>query len=350
MKREFREFCSKLPFKLIKTNVPGALSLPPIAKDSRTASPFEVLKAEFLKARPKAERSAIAEVWERASRLWSASDHIVPRMKTMRRNRRPVMGPARGGDRSANWSGGVVPGQWVTVYGSWKIPTVSKGLPAPGGIGTTDYMSGSWVGIDGWNGNEFVLQTGVTQNYSGGGQYGGGQYSAFWEWYPGNPTQVTNFSVAPGDTVSAMVAYDGEHSMAGFIQLVNETNGQHFQLLLTPPDGVPLVGSSVEWIMECPTGITAQLGPVRKRRSTHIRSDQRTESGGTGGGSAESNGIPAFTPIQFIDCKGGGPSGAANPSNGQIVNLITSWTAPTVNIIVTSVDLGPGAVTITYIG
>lgn len=67
-----------------------------------------------------------------------------------------------------------------------------------------------------------------------------------------NQTNIANFPVNPGDTMSCAVSFIG--NTAGVINFVNLTTGQRFSVTLAPPAGATFSGETVEWIMEAPDG------------------------------------------------------------------------------------------------
>jgi Peptidase A4 family len=136
------------------------------------------------------------------------------------------------------------PMTWVT--GEWTVPHVT-GAPFSG-------ICASWIGIDGapsspsieWDSTD-ILQAGTTQETIGGFAY----FSYAWfEWYPDPWVQVSNFPVAPGDTVSCTICvYDPTEAV---IHLVNLTSGVMTSFGKSPKGSFELVGNSAEWIVELP--------------------------------------------------------------------------------------------------
>lgn len=127
-----------------------------------------------------------------------------------------------------------------------------------------------------------------------------------------------------------IVAYIGPS--AGYLALANPTTRQYSEIILEPPPAASFAGSSVEWIMECPTGVKVVYA---------------TAQGGTGGaGGPMGYGLPKFTPVQFTDAFGTRSSVGVfgDPYSGQTVNIFDESDdgSPT------SVAVGHGTVTITY--
>jgi hypothetical protein len=127
-------------------------------------------------------------------------------------------------------------------------------------------------------------------------------------------TNIVSFNVSPGNTINCGVLYFGDR--AAYIEMANQTTGQHFSITLAPPSGATFDGNSIEWIMEAPDG-----GPP-------ISS------------------LPAFTPVNFTSAVGCGPANAVgNPQNGVAVNVVNA-----VNTVLTSVTLGSNSVTVNFTG
>lgn len=129
-----------------------------------------------------------------------------------------------------------------------------------------------------------------------------------------NQTNIANFPVNPGDTMSCAVSYIG--NTAGVINFVNQTTGQRFSVTLAPPVGATFSGETVEWIMEAPDG------------------------------GIPTSSLPQFTTINFVAAFGCDTSGtlAANPKNGDTVNIVSG------NKTLTSTTVADDAVTISFSG
>jgi hypothetical protein len=147
---------------------------------------------------------------------------------------------------------------------------------------------------------------------------------AWYEWYapaePGSPgyiwqTNIANFPVAPGQTVSCSVQYVGK--TAGTIAFANNTTGTHFSITLAPPPGASFNGGSCEWIMEAPDG------------------GEPTSS------------LPRFTPVIFTDAIActSGDTAAMTPGNASTMNIVNAQ-----GETVTSVTVNGETETITFIG
>jgi hypothetical protein len=340
--RDFEAFCKNLPYDLIPTSIPGVLSLPPISEklDPWKASRTDLVKNGFFWPGPKSShRATQTAAWKKVfSRPWLASGHIIPRMQVKKTPRvAHLLKRMEEADTSSNWSGCFVEGEWNCVFAIWEIPTVSAGIYS---LSPTWY-SASWVGIDGaFNASNDVLQAGVAQNVAGDGQ---ASYMAWYEWFAPpvensppyiDPVYLLDFGAVPGDTVFCLIQYLGPY--AAFVGLGNFRNGAYCRFILEKPPGASFNGSSVEWIMECPTGVTA----------TYAHSAGSEGSGSGSGGSVSSTGLPKFTPVQFTHAGGFGPSDAsADPFNGQTVNIVDPLK---LNEKLTSVAVGHGTVTITY--
>lgn len=168
---------------------------------------------------------------------------------------------------SSNWSGAVVnrPSSepLVTVTGQWVVPSVSPPQSAWNGSGYNDgtYMCAVWVGLDGWNGTNDVLQAGTTSQLGvSGGQVTSTSYYAWIEWF-GNSWKVeSDFPINPGEAILCTVCapFGSAHGTAMF---TNQTTGLHANYGIDPPDGVTLSGNVAEWIVEDPSQIGGPLYP-----------------------------------------------------------------------------------------
>ena len=166
------------------------------------------------------------------------------------RRRLAAAGAAAGTETSTNWSGGVVYApsgesfRWLE--GDWVIPAVD----AP--TENQWYYCASWIGIDG-DGSGDVCQIGIeTAAYRSGNTVVTSIYP-WWEWYPEAEVAITNFPVAPGDMVTALLCTQGAGSTSATAYFTNRTNGATTSLTFTAPTGTSLVGNSAEWIVEAPT-------------------------------------------------------------------------------------------------
>lgn len=161
---------------------------------------------------------------------------------------------------SAIWSGyvGEEDAPYEGALGSWKVPAVQP---------TTAQFLGSatWVGVDGWNGDGYLIQAGTVQDT---GVMYGPQYSAVWEVFYGNINGVPQTSgmqtlhepVAPGDMILADVHKVLTQQNWWQIDISDATAGWTWssQISYTGP------GDSAEWIEEAygGTGYTANWGDV----------------------------------------------------------------------------------------
>ncbi len=64
---------------------------------------------------------------------------------------------------------------------------------------------------------------------------------------------ISNFPVAPGDMVTALLCTSGAGATSASAYFTNRTNGATTSLTFTAPNGTSLTGNSAEWIVEAPT-------------------------------------------------------------------------------------------------
>jgi len=168
---------------------------------------------------------------------------------------------------STNWSGAVVQRpaseSLVTVTGQWVVPNVSPPASAWNGRGYNDgtYICAIWVGLDGWNGSNDVLQAGTNSIVTvSGGLVTSRSYYAWIEWF-GNPWQAeSDFPVSPGDAILCTVCapFGNNHGTAMF---TNQGTGLAMNYGIDPPAGVTLSGNVAEWIVEDPGQLSGPLFP-----------------------------------------------------------------------------------------
>jgi len=78
----------------------------------------------------------------------------------------------------------------------------------------------------------------------------GHEIYAWWEWFPENEVQISNFPVAVGQSVSCILTVLSNAS--GVVHLTNVTTGLSTVFQITAPAGTTLTGNSAEWIAERP--------------------------------------------------------------------------------------------------
>jgi len=151
---------------------------------------------------------------------------------------------------SSNWSGYIeLSGPFSAVTGTFTVPSLVVGTPR------ADQMS-VWVGIDGGNGDNSLIQAGFNESPSPGGATGF-VIQPWWEILPASETYINSVNVAVGDTVT--VAIDQITGSQWGITLTNNTNGESF----TTDQTYTGPASTAEWIVEALTvsGGVATLAP-----------------------------------------------------------------------------------------
>jgi len=148
------------------------------------------------------------------------------------------------------WAGYPVTGSDFTyVQGSWIVAAVDC-------TKTPNTDSSEWVGIDGWSSNT-VEQTGTDADCLGKTPF----YYVWYEFFPLNTVVISDVSIAPGDSFSAWVTYDGNNEYT--VAITNNTTGESFskEVEFSGADGsgVP-PRNSAEWIMEMDGNELADFG------------------------------------------------------------------------------------------
>jgi hypothetical protein len=200
----------------------------------------------------------------------AAHTHLDPVIQLTGRRHGPAQTVHRAGVRragalgSTNWAGqalynpvsGFGPGSYTEILGQWVVSAVQQA------IGTCDNgtdVSATWIGIDGTNGSSDVLQAGTESDASCSFGTTSGNYYAWFEWYPGDEFQVTNFAVYPGAPVFVVVT--ATSAVTGSATLVNLQSNQYTTVGISAPSGTQLTGDSAEWIVERPAlGNNNKLG------------------------------------------------------------------------------------------
>ncbi len=182
---------------------------------------------------------------------------------------------------SSNWSGYVItptsPGvTYSEVQGTLLVPSVTSTVS---GL----YSSSLWAGIDGW-GNDDVVQCGTEQDVLsvcfGRSCFHVTSYYAWFEWYPAASQMITNFPVAPGDTLSVSTSVDatGAVPVATF-NLRNDDDGVVAGPIQLSGSTSEFHGTSAEWIMERPS-LGISLTDLADYSSTEISGAYARDSGG----------------------------------------------------------------------
>jgi hypothetical protein len=167
------------------------------------------------------------------------------------RRRAPITGTEEG----TSWSGAVVEppsGSFRWIEGDWIVPNVDA--PSEG-----DAKCAVWIGLDGdsqLQDGQQVFQAGILIDVNRTGSAIRATFEPFWEWFPDPPVTITNFAVAPGDLITAVLcSTQGAGSTEGTIFFANRSSGLGTSVGLTAPANTALFGRTAEWIVE--TLITA---------------------------------------------------------------------------------------------
>jgi hypothetical protein len=180
---------------------------------------------------------------------------------------------------STNWAGYVSHQANVSfqkVEATFFVPYLNCTV-SPGG--TTPTASSAWVGIDGFTSGT-VEQDGIEADCNGGTP----SYSAWYEVFPA-PEVTSSIAVHPGDSVTALVAYN--KATQKFQMTVNDNNnGQHFTVTKVCGPAT-CKRSSAEVISEAPSevsGTTETQLPLADYGAESFASVAVTNSSGFTGG------------------------------------------------------------------
>lgn len=123
------------------------------------------------------------------------------------------------------------------ISGTWIVPKLSAS--------SKDTFSSTWVGIDGFT-SPTVEQIGTEQDWINGKQ----SNYAWFEMYPDFSFTIVNFTIQPGDLVTASVVYAGNSIF--ILSITNHTKKLHTVIPPKYTKSTVAQRSSAEWIMEAP--------------------------------------------------------------------------------------------------
>jgi hypothetical protein len=158
-----------------------------------------------------------------------------------------LSGPAA---TSSNWSGYIeLNGPFTTVTGTFSVPSLVPGT-------STNDVFAEWVGIDGGNGDNALIQAGLNESIEPGSP-NAVFIQPWWEILPAPETFIAGVQISVGDEVT--VTIDQISGTQWGINLVDDTDGESFTIdrTYTGP------ASTAEWIVEALTigGKVATLPP-----------------------------------------------------------------------------------------
>lgn len=155
-----------------------------------------------------------------------------------------------GTEEGTSWSGAVVQppsGSFRWIEGDWIVPNVDA--PSEGNA-----KCAVWIGLDGdtqLQDGQQVFQAGIIIDVNRSGSTIQARFEPFWEWFPDLPVIITNFAVAPGDLITAVLcSTQGAGSTEGTIFFANRSSGIGTAVGLTAPANIALLGLTAEWIVE----------------------------------------------------------------------------------------------------
>jgi hypothetical protein len=184
-------------------------------------------------------------------------------------------------ETSRNWSGAYITANrgkhLIQIWGSWTIPgNLQRPLPQFQGPQGIDYVCSNWIGLDGQRlyfdsslpqiGTQSALQANGTTKAEAWIQW----------WARGSlankpPVPLPNFTVMPGDQVSAVLTVYDPHTVIGvMVNLSAQPLPTATSVLATPPpvtlpDGTmampAIAGATAEWVLERPAVYPPQLDP-----------------------------------------------------------------------------------------
>jgi hypothetical protein len=170
-------------------------------------------------------------------------------------------------ETSSIWSGAYVQRPVsepvITVTGQWNVPGVFPPSSAWQGSGFADgtYLCVAWVGIDGTDGSNDVLQAGTgSQCIVQNGKLASTSFFAWTEWFSLPWVVVKSFPVRVGDQMLCTVCAPFQNTN-GVALFLNRTTNQATSIPISPPAGTSLSGNVAEWIVEDPQTLAGPLYP-----------------------------------------------------------------------------------------
>jgi hypothetical protein len=151
---------------------------------------------------------------------------------------------------SSNWSGYVeLNGPFTSVTGTFSVPSLVPGTP-------NDDLLAEWVGIDGGNGDNSLIQAGFNETPDPSNP-NDTDIQPWWEILPSAETFITTVQIRAGDQVTVDIAQISGTQWS--ITLTDDTDGQSFNI----DRSYSGPASTAEWIVEALTvsGKVATLAP-----------------------------------------------------------------------------------------
>lgn len=198
------------------------------------------------------------------------------RLRARRRLGLPKITLKGAAQRTATWSGGLVEAprgerlRWVE--GVWATPDA---LPPTGAANGSQFCTSAWVGMDGDEGSNDVLQAGCDVDVVLMDGVLQRRCRPWWEWHPGGSFWIDNLPVSPGDVLDCMIQLQPGSNTAATILFANRTNKVAMTFAASAPDGTALCGRCAEWIVEA----FGNLGPLARFDTVEF-SDCNTGSAG----------------------------------------------------------------------
>lgn len=245
----------------IPTNLAGATTIaaPPEGFDPLTASDDRLADYGFP---PRPDKTSMPTEYANWARAMAASKtRIIPHLEQSSIFHGPAVLTSKSNSekegplQSYNWSG-YVDSSGAKSYGSSSFYYVESSMIVPFAqpagntcTGIWDYAY-SWVGIDGNEGSNDILQGGIEFDALCSLGVVATYYSAFYEWYPGAEVHITNFPIAPGDDIFMNVWHTSSTQAQVYIYSYN--TAMAVQVGFSAPAGTKLTGNTAEWITERP--------------------------------------------------------------------------------------------------
>jgi hypothetical protein len=175
---------------------------------------------------------------------------------------------------------------FAEIAGQWAVSAVQQAINTCSG---TD-VSATWVGIDGANNGKDVFQGGTEADAACSGGHTSRTYYPWFEWYPADEYEITNFSTYPGQPI--YVVMHATSATAGTAIYVDLESGAYTSVGLTAPAGTKLVGNSAEWVEERPANNNNVIGTLADYGMMWMSSELVFEQNQIGTANYETPGSP----------------------------------------------------------
>jgi hypothetical protein len=130
------------------------------------------------------------------------------------------------------------------IEGTFTVPDIYP----PAGGDSDGYPFRAWIGIFGDDSTSSLLagwDSTVVWTGRGLQKY----HWAWWRWWPGDTTYLSNFFLNAGDTLSCVICLDLGSTVRARLTFYNLSSGQATSFIVTAPSGTELEGDTAGWLL-----------------------------------------------------------------------------------------------------